>query len=184
MNRLERWSVVAGSLLVTATGLVYLGMKYLLESADPFAVVNHPWQPAVLKLHILTAPLLVFGFGLIAVRHVLAHWLAGVSHARRSGIAAALTVLPMVLSGYLVQAIVDARWLSVATWVHVATGVVYGAAFALHQFLVRGRQRARAAQPPAASGGKAPRAPSAARAAWNPPMPWTPPPGGVDAEQR
>ena len=183
MNRLERWSVVAGSFLVTATGVVYLWMKYLLQSADPFAVVNHPWQPAVLKLHILTAPVLVFGLGLIAMRHVLAHWLAGVSHARRSGIAAALTVLPMVLSGYLVQAITDARWLSVTTWVHVATGVVYGAAFALHQFLVRGRQRARAGQPPV-SRGKAPRAPSAARAAWNPPMPWTPPPGGVDAEHR
>ena len=183
MNRLERWSVVAGSLLVTATGLVYLGMKYLLESADPFAVVNHPWQPAVLKLHILTAPLLVFGLGLIAVRHVLAHWLAGVSHARRSGIAAALTVLPMVLSGYLIQAITDARWLSVTSWVHVATGVVYGAAFAVHQVLVRARQGTRAAQP-SGSRGKAPSPASAARAAWKPPMPWTPPPGGVDAEHR
>jgi len=182
MNRLERWSVVAGSILVTATGLVYLWMKYLLRSADPFAVVNHPWQPAVLKLHILTAPLLVFGLGLIAVRHVLAHWLAGVSHARRSGIAAAVTVLPMILSGYLVQAITDARWLSVTSWVHIATGLVYGAAFALHQFLVAGRRRARNGQ--RAEGGTAPKVASAARAAWNPPMPWTPPPGGVDAEQR
>jgi hypothetical protein len=173
MNRLERWSVVAGSFLVTVTGLVFLWMKYLLRSDDPFAVINHPWQPAVLKLHILTAPVLVFGLGLIAVRHVLAHWLAGVPHARRSGIAAAVTVLPMILSGYLVQAITDARWLSVTSWVHVATGVVYGGAFAAHQFLVR-RSR----------GARTPRPASAARAAWNPPMPWTPPPGGVDAEQR
>jgi hypothetical protein len=184
MNRLERWSVVVGSFLVTASGLVYLWMKYLLQSPDPFSVVNHPWQPAVLKLHILTAPLLVFGLGLIAVRHVLAHWLAGVSHARRSGIAAALTVLPMVLSGYLVQAITDARWLSITTWVHVGASLVYGAAFALHQFLVRGRRRAPAAQPSAPFRGTTPRASSAARAAWKPPMPWTPPPGGVDAEQR
>lgn len=183
MNRLERWSVVAGSFLVTLTGVVYLWMKYLLRSDDPFAVVNHPWQPAVLKLHILTAPLLVFGLGLIAVRHVLAHWLAGVSSARRSGISAALAVLPMVLSGYLVQAITDARWLSVTSWVHVATGMVYGVAFAAHQFLVRGRRRARTAQA-TVDRGEAPRAARAARAAWNPAMPWTPPPGGVDAEHR
>jgi hypothetical protein len=183
MNRLERWSVVAGSFLVTVTGVVYLWMKYLLHTDDPFAVVNHPWQPAMLKLHIVTAPLLVFGIGLIAVRHVLAHWRAGVTYARRSGVAAALTVLPMVLSGYLVQAVTDAGWLAVASWVHIATGMVYGAAFAVHQLLVRGRQRARAAHV-AVVRGNAPSEASAARAAWNPAMPWTPPPGGVDAEQR
>ncbi len=183
MNRLERWSVLMGSLLVTATGVAYLWMKYLLHSDDPFSVVNHPWQPAVLKLHILTAPLLVFGLGLIAVRHVLAHWLARVSHARRSGVAAALTILPMVLSGYLVQAITNARWLSISSWVHVGTGLVYAAAFAAHQVIVWRPRRAGAHQPPPARG-ETPRAASAARAAWNPPIPWTPPPGGVDAEQR
>lgn len=139
MNRLERWSVVIGSFLVTVTGLAYGWMKYLLRSDDPFAVINHPWQPAVLKLHILAAPVLVFGVGLIAVRHVLAHWLAGVSHARRTGVTAAVTVLPMVLSGYLIQAAAEATWLSIAVWTHVVTGLVYGAAFAAHQLLVRGR---------------------------------------------
>jgi hypothetical protein len=140
MNRLERWSVVAGSFLVTFTGVVYGWMKYLLRSDDPFAVINHPWQPAVLKLHILAAPVLVFGLGLIAVRHVLAHWLAGVPHARRTGVTAALTVLPMVLTGYLIQAAAEAAWLTVAVWTHVVTGLVYGAAFAAHQLLVRGRR--------------------------------------------
>jgi hypothetical protein len=135
MNRLERWSVVIGSFLVTVTGVAYGWMKYLLRSDDPFAVINHPWQPAVLKLHILAAPVLVFGLGLIAVRHVVAHWLAGVSHARRSGVTAAVTVLPMVLSGYLIQAAAEATWLTIAVWTHIVTGLVYGAAFAGHQLL-------------------------------------------------
>jgi hypothetical protein len=143
MNRLERWSVVVGSLLVTVTGVAYGWMKYLLRSDDPFAVINHPWQPALLKLHILAAPVLVFGLGLIAVRHVLAHWLAGVSHARRSGVTAAVTILPMVLSGYLIQAAAEAAWLTIAVWTHIITGLVYGAAFAAHQFLVWGRRATR-----------------------------------------
>jgi hypothetical protein len=168
MCRLERWLMWVASTLVTLTGVAYLWMKEFAHSSDPFAVVNHPWQPAVLTLHILTAPLLVFALGLIALRHVLAHWMAGVSRARRSGVTATLTVVPMVLSGYLVQAVTDARWLSVTSWVHVGTGLVYAGAFVVHQLMVRRRpprvQTIAAREPE-------PMAESAARAAWNPPMP-------------
>jgi hypothetical protein len=181
MTRLERWLMLVSSVLVTATGVVYLWMKQLLPNDDPFAVINHPLQPMMLKLHILTAPFLVFALGLIAVRHVLAHWMAGMPRARRSGVTAALTIIPMILSGYLVQAITNARWLAVTSWVHVATGLIYAAAFAVHQVMVR-RRPTRPQPPPTDE--RTPIAASAARAAWNPPMPWTPPPGGVDAEQR
>ena len=79
MNRFERWAVWSTSIATLVTGVVYLWMKYLLVSADPFAVVNHPWQPLVLKLHILVSPLLVFSIGLVSLRHVWRHLRSGTS---------------------------------------------------------------------------------------------------------
>ena len=61
MTRFERWAVWVTSVLTFVTGVVYLWMKYFLVSDDPFAVVNHPLQPVVLKLHIVVAPLLGHG---------------------------------------------------------------------------------------------------------------------------
>jgi hypothetical protein len=135
----ERWTVWLSAVLVTATGVAYFWMKYLLQPTDPFAVVNHPWQAAVLKLHILTAPLLVFGLGLVAVRHVAAHLAAGTRWGRRSGLSAALSAAPLILSGYLIQALTSERWLRVVGWVHIGLGLLFGAGLLVHQVVVRGR---------------------------------------------
>ena len=71
MSRFERWAVWSTSLATFLTGVVYLVMKYLLVSDDPFAVVNHPWQPATLKAHILVAlgPMIATGYLIQAVTH-------------------------------------------------------------------------------------------------------------------
>ncbi|HEX2249795.1 MAG TPA: hypothetical protein VHH32_05565, partial [Gemmatimonadales bacterium] len=86
MTRFERWSVWVTSLATLVTGVVYLWMKYLLVSSDPFAVINHPWQPLLLKLHILVAPLLVFSVGMVALRHVWRHIISREQSGRRSGL--------------------------------------------------------------------------------------------------
>ena len=49
MTRFERWAIWITSVATFVTGVIYLWMKYLVVSDDPLAVVNHPWQPAVLK---------------------------------------------------------------------------------------------------------------------------------------
>jgi len=133
----ERWTVWLSAVAVTATGLIYIWMKHLLDPTDPFAVVNHPWQPAMLKLHILTAPLLVFGLGLVAVRHVAAHLAAGTRWGRRSGLSAVLSATPLILTGYLIQALTDERWLAVMGWAHIGLGVVFAAGLVVHQVMVR-----------------------------------------------
>lgn len=163
MSRLERWTMTAGTVAVAATGVVYIWMKYLMHSDDPLAVINHPWQPTVLKLHILTAPFLVFGFGLIAVRHVLAHWLGGTRSARKTGLTALVAVVPMILTGYLVEVFTDVRWLSATAWAHIGTGLLFAAGFGLHQVASRADRnrrlaaaRARAALASPAEGSPAP----------------------------
>jgi hypothetical protein len=143
MSAFERWTICAGAIVVTVTGVVYLWMKYLLHTDDPLAVINHPWQPAVLKLHIITAPLLVFGLGLIAVRHVLAHWLGGTQSARRTGLTTLAAIVPLVLTGYLIEVFADLKWVSVTAWAHIATGLLFAAAFGLHQVVWRAERERR-----------------------------------------
>ena len=77
MNRFERILLIGSSLLTAFSGAVYGVMKYLVTSSDPYAVVNHPWQPFFLKFHILASPFLVFALGLIFRGHVLDRWRSG-----------------------------------------------------------------------------------------------------------
>jgi uncharacterized membrane protein YidH (DUF202 family) len=164
----ERWSVWITTALVTVTGIALGWMEYLLEPVDPWAVVHHPLQPLVLKLHIVTAPLLVFAIGMIAIRHVWRHFRSGTPRGRVSGVTAALSAVPMVVSGYLVQVITDAGWLLAVALGHLALGVLYVGGLLVHQAVLRGRpdpeperptalpaRRARAPRtvPPRAAGG-------------------------------
>lgn len=134
------WSTAA----VSVTGLVYAWMKYLLQPADEWAIVNHPLQPFVLKLHILVAPVLVFAIGLIASRHILAHLRSRTPFGRRSGTSAALIVVPMILSGYLIQAVTHNGVLTALGYLHLAAGSVYAAASLGHALAARRLRRARA----------------------------------------
>lgn len=125
MSRFEAWLAHAATLLVGGTGLVYAWMRYLLQPLEPFAVVNHPWQPAVQHLHVLVAPLLVFVAGQIWYRHAWTHWKKGVRQRRRSGIALALTLVPMVTSGYLIQTAVSDGWRISWIVVHCAASALW-----------------------------------------------------------
>lgn len=135
MNRFEKWWVLSTSALTAATGIIYLWMKYFMASTDPWAVINHPLQPAVLKAHILFAPLLVFAVGSISVRHVWKHFRTGVVAGRRSGLTTALSLAPMILTGYLIQAITAEGWLTAMAISHIGTGMLYTAGLAVHAWL-------------------------------------------------
>lgn len=137
MRRPTKWLLLGSSLATGITGVVYAWMKYLMEPSEPWAVINHPLQPWMLKAHILAAPVLVFAFGLIAVDHVWKHFRCLVPAGRRSGILAGALFAPMVMSGYLIQVFTHPGWLRAMVWAHLATGTVYLVAFLLHQRLFR-----------------------------------------------
>lgn len=132
MNRVEAWTVHVSLLLVGGTGLVYAWMLYLMESTDPFSVVNHPLQPQVQHAHVWTAPLLVFAAGLIWREHIWKHWKQGVRTGRRSGIALLVSLAPMVLSGYLIQTTVTEGWRNAWVAVHLITSGLWLLGYGLH----------------------------------------------------
>jgi len=118
--------------LVGGTGVVYAWMRYFAVPTDEYAVVNHPWQPSLQHLHILVAPLLVFVCGLIFKRHVWARVRAGFQPRRRTGLGLALMLVPMIVSGYLLQTTGDELWSRVWVWVHVATSVLWMVGYGFH----------------------------------------------------
>lgn len=137
MTRFEKWSVWSTSVAATVTGAGLFWTKYLVRSSDPWAVVNHPWQPWLLKTHILVVPLMVFAIGMIFTRHVWRHFRTRVRWGRRSGILTALATLPMVATGYLIQAVTHAGWLQALAIAHIVLGFAYAVGLALHQPAVR-----------------------------------------------
>ena len=145
MTRFERWAVWSTSVATFLTGVIYLWMKYLVVSDDPLAVVNHPWQPAVLKVHILVAPLLVFSIGLVALRHVWRHFKSKTRDGRRSGLLTVVVLGPMIVSGYLIQTMTDEGWLKAMAVAHIGLGLIYGLALLAHQ-LAAGASNARTAR--------------------------------------
>lgn len=133
MNRVERWLLDLANLLVGGTGLVYAGMKYLMDPLDEWAVVNHPWQPHLQHLHVIVAPLMVFALGLYWKGHVVSKIGAGRGGGRVTGWLLVLQMLPVVLSGYLIQVTVSEGWRTAWVWVHVATGILWIIAWLAHR---------------------------------------------------
>lgn len=140
MNRFEKWSVLVSATATAATGAAYFGIEYFFEPSDPWAVINHPLQPWLLKAHILVAPLLVFAVGMIAVRHVWEHFRRSVRLGRRTGLLTAAVFAPMVVTGYLIQSVTVEAWLEPIAWAHIGASVVFSAGIAAHAAVVLRRR--------------------------------------------
>lgn len=133
MSAFERWLLWLATAAVALSGIAYGCLKYLVTSDDPYAVVNHPLQPYMLKLHVLSAPVLVFALGVVYTRHVVRQWRSGRARGRPSGLGIVATLLPMVLSGYLIQTISSESWLFRVSMLHIAASLAYLAILLAHQ---------------------------------------------------
>jgi hypothetical protein len=132
MKRWERWSFNLFALAVAASGFAYFWMKYLLQAEDPFAVVNHPWQNAMLHLHVLASPPFVLVFGVILNSHIMKKLRATRLPNRKTGLASFTTFAAMIASGYLLQVATTDAWLRGLVIVHVASGVVFALTYGVH----------------------------------------------------
>jgi hypothetical protein len=132
VKRWERWSFGLLALAVAVTGFVYFWMKYLMSTDDPFAVINHPWQPLMLSAHVLAAPPLLLVFGIVFNSHIMRKLGASGVPNRRSGLASLACFFTMTASGYLLQVVTAETLLEALVIVHLASGTVFTLAYAAH----------------------------------------------------
>ncbi len=130
--RVERWFFNAMHATITLSGGAYFCMKYLMATDDPFALINHPWEPAMLSIHVMAAPLVVVFFGMVFRSHTLRKVLQASRVNRRSGLASAGTFLVMTLSGYLIQVATSPALIAAAIWTHVVTSMLFVVAYGVH----------------------------------------------------
>lgn len=132
---MRRWSALLNHVacaLVGLSGVAYGAMKYFMAGSDPDSRVGHPWQQPMLKIHVLTAPLLIFALGLVFSGHALARLRSGEDPGRASGSGLLALAAPLVLTGPLIQVLTgDAarRW---SGWAHAGLGAVYVLAYVGH----------------------------------------------------
>jgi hypothetical protein len=132
VKRWERWAFNVAALAVSATGFAYLWMKYLIQNDDPFAVLNHPWEAAMLNIHLLASPPFILIFGIILNSHILRKLGAPRMPNRKTGLASLATFAAMIVSGYLLQVAVSEAWTQALVILHVASGAVFTLTYAGH----------------------------------------------------
>ena len=133
MKPWEIWLSHISTLLVTFSGLAYLWMKYAIRTDDPFSIVNHPWQPSMIGLHVLVAPLLVFVVGLMVQSHIQKKLRSGGSSNRGSGLLS-MAVLPvMIASGYMLQVVTTPLLASITLGMHLVSSSIFVITYAAHQ---------------------------------------------------
>lgn len=135
MNRAQRWTLDLAVILTTLTGVVFAVMKYFMKSDDPFAVANHPWQPHMLSVHVVAAPVLLFALGWTFGNHIWPKFNFGGPKHRRTGIAGMLLIAPMTLSAYLLQISTGDAMRQAMAVAHWVTSGVFVVAYAAHLWL-------------------------------------------------
>jgi hypothetical protein len=136
ISRFEKTLLVATVILTGATGLAYAWMKYLLKRADPFSVVNHPWQPLLLSAHVLAAPALLFALGLITREHIVGKYRDPKARkGRKTGILMAWILLPMASTGYGLQVLTSRGPRQIMGWAHLGIGILFLLLYGAHALL-------------------------------------------------
>jgi hypothetical protein len=147
VRRWERWTFNVLALVVAVTGFAYLWMKYVAITDDPFAVVNHPWQPAMLNLHVLASPIFLLMFGIILNSHVMKKLRTSSGPNRKTGLTSLATFAGMVGSGYLLQVTSNESALQALVVLHAGSGTAFTIVYAIHLVASARLGRARARSP-------------------------------------
>jgi len=139
MTRFERGLINSSTIVSGLSGTAYGVMKYFMSTDDPFAVVNHPFEPWALTIHILSSPAMLFAVALIAAEHIFPQvGRPGGRPCRGSGMILTACLVPMVATGYLIQVSTHETLRQASVVIHIATGMTYLAAFGVHLAVSRG----------------------------------------------
>jgi hypothetical protein len=127
----------AANILTIGTGIAYVWTKYFFRSSDPYSNSGSPWEPLSHNSHVVVVPLLVFACGVIWRSHILPKWqsVKTSTHVIRktaSGLGLLFVLVPMILTGYLIQVSVDEVWRKAWVVAHLVTSAVWTLSYVAH----------------------------------------------------
>lgn len=143
----ERWAFNTLHWVVAITGFAYLCMKYAMATDDPFAVINHPWEPATLALHLVAAPVFIAFFGMLFRSHSLRKLRSPSPENRRTGWMSLVGFSVMALSGYAIQVVTAPALITFCVWLHVVSGGLFALSYSVH-LVIGWRVTRQSANPP------------------------------------
>mgnify|MGYP000305835929 CR=1 FL=1 len=117
-------------------GIGYWIYKYFLKVETEYGIRPHPLQEVWQASHVLLSPLLVFAFGLLFKGHIWKMY-KNAHHKRKTGITLTLSMVIMILSGYLVQVIYQVEAKQITAYVHIAISVLFIFAYLIHHLFKR-----------------------------------------------
>lgn len=132
LTRTDKLVIHVSNVAVTASGIAYAWMLYLLEPVDEFSILNHPWQDHMRNLHLWFAPLLIFGCAMVWKDHVWERLNTGRKRRRTSGLVMVVCLFPMIFSGYFLQTAVDEMWRDTWLYLHWISSALWLLASLVH----------------------------------------------------
>jgi len=132
VKRWEAWVNHLGWAVVAASGLLYGILKYFVRGTDPDSRLAVPWQPSVLAIHVLAAPVAVFALGLVFRRHALTRLAMGQREGRPTGRALTWLAIPLAATGYLIPVLTGNAARHWTGWIHSAIGLVFAVGYLFH----------------------------------------------------
>ena len=128
----ERRGLHAATAAAALTGGVYGWFRYFGQRAGDFGPEPSPWQASWHHAHVLAAPLLLFMLGVAARGHLLVKLRAGGREGKRTGLALAFLIAPMVLAGFGIQIVTDETWHAALAWIHGLSASIFTMGYLIH----------------------------------------------------
>ncbi|HEX2120821.1 MAG TPA: hypothetical protein VHL59_04190 [Thermoanaerobaculia bacterium] len=132
MNSGQVFWLHASALITALSGAVFAVMKYFMTGSDEFAVVNHPWQPWMLAVHVVVAPLFLFMLGWTFSNHMIPQTRHGSHRARFTGQSSMWLIVPMAFSGYLMQIATNDAIRQAMAIAHWSTSALFAVIYLAH----------------------------------------------------
>jgi len=137
MTRAQARLLHVASVVVGATGVALFFLKDVIVVEGEFGPESHFLEDDVQAAHILTAPALVFACALVWQDHVWSKFKGGQRPRRRTGILLGSLLVPMILSGYLLQVSYEEPWREIWHLAHLLTSFFWLLGYGVHQLSSR-----------------------------------------------
>lgn len=101
-----------------------------------YGIRPHAYQSLIQAVHIVLSPLLIFVFGHLFKDHIIRMYKNAI-YKRKTGVTLTLTMVVMIVSGYLVQVIYQAGPKMMSAYIHIGISAVFTIAYLIHHLLRR-----------------------------------------------